>query len=454
MKQHFSLPPPSRIDIHCHLFNKNVLSWRLLIDFVQSRVALPMQTDNADLSDTTSGRLKGIKRALNFLRIGMQSTSEDVYHTLMKTEKEYAVVPLMFDLDYCMKGASPDIRNEIFDTYHQILAADREVLLQMKQDVDCLTYNNLNDVDATSIEIDRLIQTIDTVLASGDLAYESENDLLHKDDPFLDQENQLVDLQKKYPDRVFPFYAVDPRRKENYLFENGTYNLSPILNRLVINGGHFYGIKLYTPNGYSPADPMLMALYAYCDQHAIPITAHCSGGGFASFAKNVHIQGLIYQDARIQEHNGNITFKHYKITDKERVYEKAQLLNHPLIWEKVLEKYPNLILNLAHFGSSEGSEEWSLHILRLMKLYPNLYTDFSCIAEKATLDTMYNAYYSKAESTLKKKFLYGSDFYLNMLFIDDMKQYINQFEKIFSTTEMKEITEINPRKFLGMSPAI
>lgn len=448
MKQHLLLPN-TRIDIHCHLFNKKVLSWRLLIDFVQSRVKLPipLRADNAEMLDGVSGSLKSIKRALSFLKTGMQSTSEDVYKILIKTEKGYTVVPLMFDLDYCMKGAPADLEKEILAAYNQILAKDREELLQMKQDTNYLNNKNSNEEEN---EIDQLIQTIDTLLEPEYQANQLETGLLHKEDPFLNQENQLVDLQKKYPDTVFPFYAVDPRRQENYTLQNGTYDLSPILNRLTINGGHFYGIKLYAPNGYSPADPVLMALYQYCEQHNIPITAHCSGGGFASFAKTVNIKGFIYKDEQVLEQNGNITFRHYKITDKERVHEKAQMLNHPLIWEKVLEKYPKLTLNLAHFGSSEVTEEWSRHIIRLMKQYPNLYTDFSCVAEKKVLDNMYKTYYSKAEPTIKNRFLYGSDFYLNMLFVDNMKQYISQFEKIFGADEMKEIAERNPRKFLGM----
>lgn len=442
MEQHHLIPSTVRIDAHCHLFNKKVLSWRLLTDFVQSRVKLPMQTANNDLFNASS-KLKGIKRALNFLKTGMQSTAEDVYKTLAKTEKGYAVVPLMFDLDYCMKGAPEELQNEIVAAYNQILEDDREELLQIKQDTDCLNdNNNFNN------EIDELIQTIDNLLDQRQ-ANELELDFANKENPFLTQEKQLIDLCKKHPGMVFPFFAVDPRRIRDETPKNGPYDLSPILNRLVINGGHFYGIKLYAPNGYSPADPLLMSLYEYCEQHAIPITAHCSQGGFASFAKTVNIQGLIYQNARIQEYNGNLTFKHYKVTDKERVHEKAQMLNHPLLWEKVLEKYPNLTLNLAHFGCSGDSDEWSQHIIRLMKKYPNLYTDLSCVADNATLDYMYKTYYSVAEPAIKKRFLYGSDFYLNMLFIDNMKEYVSQFEKRFSAAEMKEIAETNPRKFLS-----
>lgn len=446
MKQQ-SIPANSRIDAHCHLFNKQVLSWRLLIDFVQSRANTACFTN--DMQDSGS-RLKSIKRALHFLKVGMRSSSEAIYHLLTETEKGYAVVPLMFDLDYCMKGAQEDnenasIMSEILTTYHQLLSDDREELLRIKEDTDYSMDSNTADNHPN--EIDELIQTIDSLLDSD--CQSNELFFASKGDPFLNQENQLIDLQKKYPATVFPFYAVDPRRKENYSFTNGCYDLTPILKRLTTHGGSFYGIKLYTPNGYSPADPMLMALYEHCEKHAIPITAHCSGGGFASFAKTVNIRGLIYRNSKIEEYDGNITFDHYKITDPERVHEKAQMLNHPLLWEKVLEKYPRLTLNLAHFGSSAGTEEWSEHIIRLMGQYPNLYTDFSCVADESTLANMYHLYYSKADPSIKSRFLYGSDFYLNMLFIDNMKQYIKQFEKVFTAAEMKEIAEINPRKFLS-----
>lgn len=449
MKQHLN-SLNSRIDVHCHLFTKQVLSWRLLIDFVQSRISVPC-LNNDDMLDGSSP-LQGIKRALNFLKTGMHSSSEDIYHLLAHTEKGYAIVPLMFDLDYCMKGSHEkegedlSVMNEILTTYHQILSTDREKLLRMSEDAGRLT--DCNVADNNSNEIDELIQTIDFLLNCD--CQTNEFSLASKKDPFLNQEKQLVDLQKKYPGKVFPFYAVDPRRKENYTLTDGSYGLTPILKRLTVNGGHFYGVKLYTPNGYSPADPMLMVLYEYCEKHGIPITAHCSGGGFASFAKTVNIRGLIYRNGRIDEQDGNVTFNHFKITDKERVHEKAQMLNHPLLWERVLEKFPRLTLNLAHFGSSVGTGEWSEHILRLMKLYPNLYTDFACVADESTLNNMYNLYYSKAEPSIKSRFLYGSDFYLNLLFIDNMKQYIRQFEKVFTATEMKEIAVINPRRFLAI----
>lgn len=131
--------------------------------------------------------------------------------------KGYAIVPLMFDLDYYMKGAHEkgdedlSIMNEILTTYHQILSTDREELLRMSEDADRLT--DCNAADNNPNKIDELILTIDSLLNCdwqiNELSLDS------KEDPFLNQEKQLVDLQKKYPGKVFPFYAVDPRRKEN-----------------------------------------------------------------------------------------------------------------------------------------------------------------------------------------------------------------------------------------------
>lgn len=434
-------PLPRRIDAHCHFFNKQVLTWRLLLDFIQSRIKVPFLVD-MDQADNRSSQFNKIKRAIHFLKTGLHSSSEEVYQTLIKSEREYAVVPLMFDLDYCMKGAPADLESEIRVFYQQILLQDRKELMELTLPNDRISNSAHDD----EVEIEELIRTIDFLLGE-------ETDRLALDtheDPFLNQEKQLAGLQAKYPDKVFPFFAVDPRRKENYTMENGTYDLSPILNRLFMNGGHFYGIKLYTPNGYSPADPLLMALYEYCEQHAVPITAHCSGGGFASFARTIPLHGLIYRNNKVEKYDGKLTFQHYKITDKERVHEKAQLLNHPLIWGEVLEKYPRLKLNLAHFGTSDESGEWSGHIIRLMKLYPNLYTDFSCVTDKTTLSHMYNTYYAPAESAIKSRFLYGSDFYLNMLFTDSMEQYLKLFEHTFTATEMQEITEINPSRFLAL----
>lgn len=441
-------PQNCKMDVHCHLFNKNVLTWRLLVDFAQSRKGTPFNLPTDGL-DSLVGSFKKMKRAYNFLKVGLKPSSEEVYKILVGTEKNYAVAPLMFDLNYCMIGAHGEedalLREEIEAEFNGLLSEDKEELSRMKMEVNSFAHADGEEECIDENEVDELLQTIDLLLCADSNAL----DYSDKEDPFVNQERQLVELKRRYPDKVFPFYAVDPRRTGNYSVEKGIYNLDPIVRRLAKNGGHFQGIKLYTPNGYSPADPMLMELYAYCEKHAIPITAHCSGSGFASFAKAVPIRGLIYRHNAVEEYNGILTFNHFQLTDGERVREKALLLNHPLLWERVLERYPMLKLNLAHFGVTEGSEEWSEHIVRLMDKYPNVYTDFSCVSDMAVLAKMHEKYYAKAKSSVKKRFLYGSDFYLNMLFADSMEHYLNHFLKVFTSSEMKAITEENPREFLS-----
>lgn len=162
--------------------------------------------------------------------------------------------------------------------------------------------------------------------------------------------------------------------------------------------GGFYGFKLYCPNGYSPTDPALMALYEYCERHGVPLTAHCSGGGFASFSPSITVHGHVYRNGEVVPHDGVLEFRHYRLTDKLRVKEKAELLNHPRLWEKVMEAFPRLRLNLAHFGCQDEGTEWTELIYGMMEKFPGLHTDLSCITETAKLREM-REYFIKAPGT-------------------------------------------------------
>ncbi len=277
---------------------------------------------------------------------------------------------------------------------------------------------------------------------------------LGKRDTFRTQEEELLKLAAAHPGRVLPFYVVDPRRPGNWLHgPDGTIDVSPMTDRLVpeLGGkGGFYGFKLYCPNGYSPTDPALMALYEYCERHGAPLTAHCSGGGFASFSPSITVHGHVYRNGEVVPHDGVLEFRHYRLTDKLRVKEKAELLNHPRLWEKVMEAFPRLRLNLAHFGCQDEGMEWTELIYGMMEKFPGLHTDLSCITETAKLREM-REYVLKAPEQVRRKFLFGSDFYLNLLFLDGMKEYMENFRNTFTEQERQELMTANPSAFLGLS---
>ncbi|MCC5829086.1 MAG: amidohydrolase family protein [Phycisphaeraceae bacterium] len=207
------------------------------------------------------------------------------------------------------------------------------------------------------------------------------------DDPLEAQLEELAELRDKYPEKVIPFVAVDPRRDR--LIE---------LVRTWIGQRGFKGIKIYPNLGYRPDDSRLDEVWAYAQEHAIPVMSHCSRGG-------IRMRGL--KRALVGEFNG------------------------PLLHVPVLEKYPRLNLCLAHFGG-EGDwedflrrdndpdasppledQDWLTQILHLIRQgkYPNLYTDISY--------TIFNfENYAPvlkvllADGHVRDHVLFGSDYYM------------------------------------------
>ena len=133
----------------------------------------------------------------------------------------------------------------------------------------------------------------------------------------------------------------------------------------------------------------------------------------------------------------------------------ALTLNHPLIWGKVVEKYPNLILNLAHFGGGtqlgmaldNPADEtlWSNRIIALLKdpRY-KVYTDISCFSDFNVIDKFVN---SAMFQEIKPKVLYGSDFILLLLFENSFQKNVEQFKAKFGK-DFDIIASINPKEFL------
>lgn len=429
------------IDAHCHLFNHEVLSWRLLVDFILSR----MRPRGTRARLETAGGISELKRIIRFFKTGLMDT-ENIYGKLLAEGGCNTVVPLMFDLDYCMKGAgcSDGLRRR--KGYKKnVKKAARKEWAALRKEVDELAFRAGKGERRELGEMKQALRR---------LSRKTERLSLGKRDAFRAQEEELLKLAAAHPGRVLPFYVVDPRRPGNCVHgPDGTIDVSPLTDRLVprLGGkGGFYGFKLYCPNGYSPTDPALMALYEYCERHGAPLTAHCSGGGFASFSPSITVHGHVYRNGEVVPHDGVLEFRHYRLTDKLRVKEKAELLNHPRLWEKVMEAFPRLRLNLAHFGCQDEGTEWTELIYGMMEKFPGLHTDLSCITEASKLREM-REYFLRAPEQVRRKFLFGSDFYLNLLFLDGMKEYMENFRNTFTEQERRELMTANPSDFLGLS---
>jgi predicted TIM-barrel fold metal-dependent hydrolase len=465
-------------DVHSHLFNKDFLAKELLYRLMKElkKFLHIEEEDEKDrgIRDSVRGLknvIKALKRFSYAIKVFTRKNSIAVYEELDKTYKgEFILTPLTFDLTYCFApSADRGINSEPEPSVNEVFEREMHEMFEMVEQKTRSLSRDFNDI--ASLEEDEvwneyLKEKAWFMKKAGELQEQhAQNisrqvrdrgliDFPDEFDGFKEQIRQITELRNhpNYKDKVFPFLAVDPRRPgiEKYAREN------------VGKGKLFIGVKLYCPNGYSPTDPLLFGpegekggIYAFCEENGIPVTAHNSDGGFATLSKSVLINGLIHVNGQlIHLNNKPLTFKN-SIFQKDAIYERAVTLNHPLIWEKVVGKYPGLLLNLAHFGGGQQLQGaldhpdnpilWSNRIISLLKdKRYNVYTDISCFSD---FDIIRKFVSSPLYPEIKFRTLYGSDFILLLLFENDFQENVRQFKEIFGN-DFDIIAGKNPKEFL------
>jgi len=203
-------------------------------------------------------------------------------------------------------------------------------------------------------------------------------------------------------------------------------------------GSHdFAGIKVYPPlgfnpwpeegDGYSSSQDMqgecekVHYLYGFCIEHNIPLTAHCSDGGF--------------------------------LVDK-----KYREFTNPTKWEKVLQQkqFEKLRLNLAHFGGVERVD-WRDKVADLVLKYENVYTDISYQGVDQNiygkLKLFFDRYDAATRSRLLKKIIFGSDFMINLQDIETYGTYLQYFAdtKAFTLEEKDLLCHTNAMRYLFLA---
>ncbi|MCE1245262.1 MAG: amidohydrolase, partial [Firmicutes bacterium] len=182
--------------------------------------------------------------------------------------------------------------------------------------------------------------------------------------PYKYQIEEIMKAALEYPFEIMPFIGFNPRKPDSF---------KQVIDCLENKG--FLGVKMYPALGFNP-DPNsldnnritntnLRRFYKYASENNIPITAHC---------------------ARAGAYSGSLI-------GKKGVLDQ---FSHPDNWAKVLQNFPNLRLNLAHFGGSSNfmeyedgkslQDNWTGKIVDLIRNYDNVYTDTSayagCLSEK------------------------------------------------------------------------
>ncbi len=233
---------------------------------------------------------------------------------------------------------------------------------------------------------------------------------------YLEQLAEVAAIKHKYPQRVYPFIGIDPRRP-------GVFDLF----RRYIEEEGFTGIKLYTSMGFFPFDERLYPIYEYAEKHQIPIMTHCSASG------PVYGRNIPPKNERI----------HPK-TNRPMAYKnKKNFGDHfatPENYEYLLTDFPLLKICFAHFGGDKQCmkyyksndpdgirDNWFVKVHNLLKKYRNVYADISYASANFDLLVLFNALLQNNTENkeididtliddkyaVRNKILFGSDFYMS-----------------------------------------
>jgi predicted TIM-barrel fold metal-dependent hydrolase len=317
---------------------------------------------------------------------------------------------------------------------------------------------------------------------------------------FETQLEEVRDIKRYYPDRFFPFLGVDPRHRSGRELRDWVQrNFEAGFKHRGRAYPYFYGIKLYPAQGFFPFDPRLEETLAFAEEHDIPIMTHCTRGGSIYVGDN--IQSLVPRQPLMIDRAGNQAIEAARVRAYERIacyYEAGHVKNnryglngaacdlfsHPDNYTPLLEAFPRLKICLAHMGGTtefvdaekdklttkeaksliskegqalrklEGGTLWVDIIARMMRQYPQLYTDVSYSVsdfDKEVVIEKLTAFLGDPadEDALGRRVLFGTDFFMT----EQEKQEVDLYRLMLGNERLKPwlafMTRENPANYLS-----
>jgi len=254
------------------------------------------------------------------------------------------------------------------------------------------------------------------------------------------QIDEIKDMAKRRP--VLPFLFCDPRRAENFDQDENLYEL---FEYAFTGDVPFFGVKLYPSLGYHPNDYRLWPIYEICCEYDIPVLTHCGG------------ETVSTNDRSIDIYDGHDIIT---IQGKKRKHVAYQL-NNPAHWESALKEFPNLKVNLAHFGSDDtwrsagpvGDKKDAQHrkekIFELMQKYDGVYADFSYTITNPKATNNFVQVLMDDER-VRERSMFGSDYWV-VHKEGELCKHQAKFLRAVEQAESKLKTELcktNPKRYL------
>jgi predicted TIM-barrel fold metal-dependent hydrolase len=230
------------------------------------------------------------------------------------------------------------------------------------------------------------------------------------DIPYEQQLLDLFEVKKRYPEKCFPFVAIDPRMGSSD--ENAAF-----VARYIEKG--FSGIKLYPAMGFYPFDYRLDKTYAMAAENRTPILTHCSKGG-------INYCSTKEMDSMVSPTDINGTTYAFPYDPKMKLGEYCDPLNSPYQWEVILKKYPALKVCIAHLGMDSSTNfnnfsdpnkpdfDWYKKLRALMDTYENVYADISYSLAYDPFYPWFLKEYANMKDSVKKRIMFGTDYFMTV----------------------------------------
>jgi predicted TIM-barrel fold metal-dependent hydrolase len=260
--------------------------------------------------------------------------------------------------------------------------------------------------------------------------------------------SELINCESgKY--NLLPFIPIDPTisEEDREAFDHfniflkafrGEYGFTPS------------GIKIYPSLGYLPSHPLLMPIYEICEKKNIPITAHCSSGTVHAYFRRIkNIKGWkIGKDGESTQMDETKWFLFFQKNKYENYF------NHPKNWDPVLQRYPNLKINFAHFGGArqwrkliKGKQNtWVTQIIDYFTRYQNVYADLSFTNAFPEINRMAKERLISSE-LIRNRVIYGFDYYM-VVKEGHYRTIKADFDTLMGEELIDTISRTNPVRFL------
>jgi predicted TIM-barrel fold metal-dependent hydrolase len=229
---------------------------------------------------------------------------------------------------------------------------------------------------------------------------------------FKRQIKELESATLAFPGRIFPFIAVNTNRKDHLAR----------LSDCVLKRG-FVGVKLYPSLGYSVESDAMRTVLAFCAEHDVPVTMHCSSGGFYRAAADIDFC-------------------------------------NPSHWTKLLGDFPTVRVCFAHCGGGSlfcepmKPDGWDSLIVGLMEQHENAYADLSYHADQMRDDAKREVWLGRVRAMLDNAYygtriLFGTDSWLVRAQATE-EAYWDWFREALGDAHWRQVAEEAPRRFLGL----